>query len=207
MFPTSARTASNHGLQNESEENFPPCNYLKSWIRGKRSGRPLVPLPPRRPRYARTSSPHGNAERLGEKKPAMPECAGVDAMADAHREVPLTGNLGRGEFVPRDEHGLEWDHGVLIAMDEQDRRRLAARVARLGFGQMFPADQHSGIGDDRRRRTRASEADVHRHHPALAEADERELRIVEAKPRKLFAQEIVDRRPRRASPLPTFGRA
>src|ERR1700675_1181346 len=123
MFPTSPRTASNHGLQKESEENFPPCNYLKSWIRGKRSGRPLVPLPPPAPQYAPAPSPPGNAERLGEKKPAMPERAGVDAMADAHREVPLTGNLGRGEFVPRDEHRLERDHGVLIAMDEQNRRR------------------------------------------------------------------------------------
>ena len=72
----------------------------------------------------------------------MAQSAGVDAVADSERQMPLVGDFSAGEIVRRREHRFERDHRILVAMDEQDRRRLAPRVARFRFAELVRPDQH-----------------------------------------------------------------
>jgi hypothetical protein len=58
---------------------------------------------------------------------------------------------------------------------------------------MLGADQEAGKAKDRRRRSRTAETDMQRHHAALAEADQRQLRIVEVQPLELGVEKGVDR--------------
>ena len=64
-------------------------------------------------------------------------------------------------------------------MHEQHRRRLALGVAGLCLRQIFGADEHAGVAEDRRRGEPAAQAHMQRHHGALAEAHQREAGIVE----------------------------
>ena len=66
-------------------------------------------------------------------------------------------------------------------------------------------DQEAGKSEDRGRRARTPEADMQRHHRALAETDQRELRIVEAKPLEFGVEEGVDRAPRLDRAVPALG--
>ncbi len=72
-------------------------------------------------------------ERLGEEKSALAQALIVDPMADPKREMPLGRDRGSGEGFRRHEHRVKRDQSVLIAVNEQDRRRRAARIARRRF--------------------------------------------------------------------------
>src|ERR1700733_12285933 len=113
-------------------------------------------------------------ERLGEKKAALAQALGIDAMPDPKREMPLGWNRRARKRLRGDEHRVKRDHRILIAVDEQDGRRRAAGIARRCFAEMLGADQQAGKAKNRRRRARTSEADMQSHHAALAEADQRE---------------------------------
>src|SRR3984957_848833 len=143
-------------------------------------------------------------EAFGDEQAAVAQAAGVDAVADANRQMPLVGNIGLGEFFRRDEQGFQRNDGILIAMHEQYRRAGPAGVARGGFAEMFGADQYAGIADDRGRRALAAQAHMQRHHRALAEADQREARFVEAEAREFRIEKDVERRPRLDDAGPTL---
>ena len=80
-------------------------------------------------------------ERLGQEKPALTQALRVDPMADAERQMPLGRDRRAGERFRRHEHGVKRDHLILIAVDEQNRRRRAARIARRRFAEMLGADK------------------------------------------------------------------
>ena len=65
-------------------------------------------------------------------------------------------------------------------------------------------DQHPRIPDDAGRRPPTPQADMQRHHGSLAEADQRQLRLVEAEARELGVEERVDRAPRLDDAVPAF---
>src|SRR5579883_628683 len=67
-----------------------------------------------------------DAKAFGEEQAAMLEAAIVDAMSDAERQMPLARNVRLGERLRRFEQSLERDELILVAMDEQNRRRRAA---------------------------------------------------------------------------------
>src|SRR3984957_1786812 len=135
-------------------------------------------------------------ERLGEEKAALTQSLRVDPMADAKREMPLGRDRRASERFRRHEHRVKRNHRILVTVDEQDRRRRAARVARRRFAEMLGANQQARKAKNRRRRPRAPKADMERHHATLAEADQRQLRIVETKPLELCVQKLVNRPPR-----------
>ncbi len=134
----------------------------------------------------------------------MPQTAGVDAMRDAEREVPLHRDLGMAEVVRRGEEGVDGQNVVLVAMHQQDRRRAARGRAGRGFAEVLRADQHAGIAQDRGRRPLAAKSDMQRHHGALAEADERQLALVEAGAGELAVEERIERRASLGDTAPAF---
>ena len=77
--------------------------------------------------------------------------------------MPLGRDRGSGERFRRHEHRIERNHRILIAMDQQDGAG-AMRIARRRLAEMLGADQQAGKAKNRRRRPRASEADMQRHH-------------------------------------------
>ena len=83
--------------------------------------------------------------------------------------------------------------------------RRAARVTGRRFAEMLGTDQEAGKSEDRGRRTPTPEADMQRHHRALAETDQRQFRIVEPKPLEFGVQKGVDRAPRLDRAVPALG--
>src|SRR5579862_2593899 len=106
-------------------------------------------------------------------------------MPDAERQVPLTRNPRLRQLLSRVEESVEGDQLILVAMSEQNRRRSAARIARLGFAQTLRPHQRARIAENRRRRASPTQAHMQRQHRALAEADQGEARIIEAEFREL----------------------
>ncbi len=88
------------------------------------------------------------------------------------------------------------DRLVGLAMDQKNRRRIGPERGRR-------SRQHPGIADDGGRLCGPREADMQRHHRALAEADERKAVIAEFHARELGVGETRSaRRPR--FPTPRF---
>ena len=114
-------------------------------------------------------------KRLGQEEPSLAQALAIDAMADPEREMPLARNRRARERFRRHEHGFKRYQLILVAVDEQDWRRRATRIARGRFTQALRANQQTGKAENRRWRPWTPEADMKRHHRALAEPDEREL--------------------------------
>ena len=93
----------------------------------------------------------------------------------------------------RHEHRLERNERVLVAVDEQHGGGAPRASRAVASAQMLGADQQAGIAEDRRGRAAPAQADMHRHHRALAEADQGQSRIVEAEALELRVEESVDR--------------
>ena len=71
----------------------------------------------------------GGGEGLLEKGAAELETGLVDAVPDALRHVPFNRKPGLSELLPGDQHGVDRDHLVSVAMHEEDRW---ARARALG---------------------------------------------------------------------------
>ena len=41
------------------------------------------------------------------------------------RDMPLDGKTGRGKLLARDQHGIDRDDLIHVAMDQEDRRTVA----------------------------------------------------------------------------------
>ncbi len=76
------------------------------------------------------------AEAPREEQPAMQQAGIVYAMVEAGREMPLRRNFGLGQRIGRKQQRIRRDHRILLAMDEQHRRRfgpeLRWNIRRLG---------------------------------------------------------------------------
>ncbi len=119
----------------------------------------------------------------------MHQARPVDAMSEPEREVPLAGDPGLGQSLRGDEQGFERNDVVVAAVDEQDRRSLRPRAVR--FGEMLAPDQFAGIAEQRGGRPTAPQPDMQREHGSLAEADQRQLRIVKLELVQLGVEERV----------------
>jgi len=108
-------------------------------------------------------------EGLAEKGAAELQPLWMNAVANALRQVPLHGKAGLRKLLAGDEHGIDGNDLVHVAMHKKDSRRRR-RVLRQGLD----CRQRAGIADDRRRRGRALEPDTERHHGALAETHQPE---------------------------------
>src|SRR4029079_306332 len=73
-----------------------------------------------------------------------------------------------GKLLARDQHGIDRDDLVHVAMDQENRRTVAGLLDRLDAG------KRTGVADDRRRRGFACKAYGEREHGALTEADKSE---------------------------------
>ena len=65
---------------------------------------------------------HCCGEGLLEKGAAETQTFGVDAVANTLRHVPFDGEAHLGELLAGNEHGIDRDDLVHVAMHEQDRR-------------------------------------------------------------------------------------
>ena len=129
----------------------------------------LDPAPARR-RYAAA----GKSSR--QKLPAMAQAFGVDAVADAGRQMPFDGDAKRGKTLHCLEQSCRRDQIVAVAVNKQ-HRRARFYLGGKGFGfAVGRQHQKAGVADDRRRRHRAAQTDMQRHHGALAETDQSERR-------------------------------
>ena len=63
-------------------------------------------------------------EGLLEKGATEPQSLAVDAVTDALRDVPLHRDASLGQLLAGDEHGVDRNEIVHIAMHQQDRRCL-----------------------------------------------------------------------------------
>src|SRR5579871_4283055 len=137
-------------------------------------------------------SPSPSGEGFGEELAAVAQTAGVDAVCDAEREMPLGGDRRFRQRVGGHEHRLEGNELILIAVDEQNRRRLTSPVAGLRLPKALGADEQAGKSQDGCWRERPAQTYMQRHHRSLAESDQSQLRIIEAKPAELRIEKRVD---------------
>jgi hypothetical protein len=108
-----------------------------------------------------------SGEGLLQKHAAEAQALTLDAMADALGYVPFDGKAQLGELLAGNEHGINWDDLVHVAMHQQDRG-CRSRLLR----QRLHIGKRAGIADDRRRRRIALKPHRERHHGSLAEADQ-----------------------------------
>ena len=141
---------------------------------------------------------------MDEKEPALTQGFPIDAVADTRREVPLAGHLGRRERLRRQEQGVDRNHVVLVAVNEQDRRlgrHLAPEAVRpLSLLQ----HDHAREADDRGRRPSPSQSDMEGHHRALAEPDESQPGCRKIEARELCLEEAVETGPGRVDAAPAL---
>jgi hypothetical protein len=91
-----------------------------------------------------------------EKLPRHGHAFRVDAMPHAGGQMPLHPGPGQSQLGSRQEHGLWWNHGIAVAMGEQNWRYLASRRR---------ACQQAGKSHKRGRLTAQSQ--MQRQHGAL----------------------------------------
>src|SRR5262249_40160937 len=133
------------------------------------------------------------AESLGEERTAMPQALLVDAVTDPGRDVPLDRNFERSEVLRALKQRLDRDQVVLVAVDQQ-HRRLALNLTCYGIG-LGAVRQHedAGIADDGGGWHSAAQADMQRHHGALAEADQGQRLRRQLSLRQFVVEKLVQR--------------
>ena len=92
----------------------------------------------------------------------------IDAVAEAGRKMQRYGKPGGGERGGGRAAAFDGQDLIGGTVDEQHFRLGRDLVEMIGAGKV------AGVADDQRRRQLAPEADVQRHHGALAEADQHE---------------------------------
>jgi 1-acyl-sn-glycerol-3-phosphate acyltransferase len=134
-----------------------------------------------------SARPAGLAEGVDQEAGAGLQGVGGDAVAGAGAGMPLHRHLVFGQRGDGMLQAGIGHHGIGIAVGEQHGRTADD----LG-GQALLVDQHAGVSDDARHGLRPAQRDMHRHHRALAEADERKVAIVQAQPAEFGVEIGVD---------------
>jgi len=140
-------------------------------------------------------------EGAGQEAPAKVQAVTVNPVRQAGGNVPLNANAGGGQSDTGLVKGLDRNNVVGVAMNEKDGRprdEIASKPSRL--------DQHPRKAGNGSHRTRTAEADVKRHHRALAKADKRKRTVVKAQRRKLAVKKSIKKGRRLLHTAPALAR-
>ena len=136
----------------------------------------------------------------------MAQALCVDTVADAGGEMPFDRHADRGEALRGLEQRLRRNEVVLVAM-HQEHRRARFDLRSEGFDVVVRRQhQKARIADDRRRRHRAAQSHMQRHHRSLAEAHQRERRARQLVAEKLGVEKSLQARRRLGDATPAFVR-
>ena len=96
------------------------------------------------------------------------------------------------------------DHGIILAMDQEHGRLIAAGTGLAIVLEMLRPGNNPRIAQYRQRCGRSPKPHMQRHHRALAETHKGKTGGIEPEPRKLRINEPVENGPRPLAALPEF---
>jgi hypothetical protein len=141
---------------------------------------------PQRQSVPAAAPEHADEEAAGKLEPVR-----VDAVRQPETDMPLDRRTDDAQDAAGLSQGLDGDHVVAVAVNEEDRRARDDLA-----GQMLRPGKKAGKADNARHRLCTAKTHMQRHHRALAKADKRKRIVSKAKARKLLVEKSIKGRRR-----------